>query len=73
MFKLHERSGRNVTNIKTLFDKTYEIVILKLEKQNSPEKNNSKSSLLIKTKVKDIFGSENVIELYDNRIVYINE
>ena len=73
LFKLHERSGRNVTNIKTLFDKTYEIVILKLEKQNSPEKNNSKSSLLIKTKVKDIFGSENVIELYDNRIVYINE
>ena len=46
---------------------------LKEEKQNSPEKNNSKSSLLIKTKVKNIFGSENVIELYDNRIVYINE
>ena len=33
LFKLHERSGRNVTNIKTLFDKTYNIVILKLEEQ----------------------------------------
>lgn len=73
LFKLYERSGRNVTNIKTLFDKTYEIVIQKLEKQNSPEKNNSKSSLLIKTKLKNIFGSEKVIELYDNRLVCVNE
>ena len=33
LFQLSEKSGSNVTNIKTLFDKTYNIVILKLEEQ----------------------------------------
>ena len=33
LFKLSEKSGSNITNIKTLFDKTYDIVILKLEEQ----------------------------------------
>ena len=37
------------------------------------EKNNSKSSLLIKTKLKNVYGSEKVIELYDNRLVCVNE
>ena len=37
------------------------------------EKNNSKSSLLIKTKLKNVYWSEKVIELYDNRLVCVNE